>query len=299
MENKREKPVGIMGWHQMYNFGTQLQITALTQVVRMMGYYPEIIDYSPTNEMYRIKKNMLFAMLRVLRRVNYMKNPEYLSDARRKIFDSYKKEYFCFSDKCEFSSELYMLNEQYGAFVCGSDQIWNPYYGDDKYFLDFVENSSKKIAYAPSFGVDSLPNNYVLNKYKRLLEGFNAISIREVQGQEVLSRMGISDAPVVLDPVLLLDKEGWNDLLDLQPLQRDDYILCYFLGNIRKYLRYIRKLQKKLQKKVIVIATRNKDLKLPFEIYDEIGPKEFLLLIQGASFICTDSFHGVCFSVIY
>lgn len=63
MENKREKPVGIMGWHQMYNFGTQLQITALTQVVRMMGYYPEVIDYSPTKEMYRIKKNMLFAML--------------------------------------------------------------------------------------------------------------------------------------------------------------------------------------------------------------------------------------------
>ncbi len=29
-----------------------------------------------------------------------------------------------------------------------------------------------------------------------------------------------------------------------------------------------------------------------------VGPIEFLNLIRGAEYVCTDSFHGTCFSVI-
>ena len=299
MEGKKKKPVGIMGWHQMYNFGSQLQLTALTYIIRQMGYEPEIINYKPKQEMYRVRKNIFFVIYRMFRKLHYVGNPEYLSDIKRNIFESYKKENLCFTQTCDLSSDLYMLNDLFEAFVCGSDQIWNPYYGDDKYFLNFVEDARKKIAYGVSFGVDMLPNQYVSGKYQKLLKDFSLISIREIQGKEMLSRLGIRDVPVVLDPTLLLDMEKWNDLFQIQSSGHGDYILCYFLGDIRRHLKYINKIRNKLQKKVIVIVTRERDLKLPFEMYSEIGPKEFIVLMQGACFVCTDSFHGVCFSVIY
>lgn len=297
MENENIK-IGIMGWHQMYNFGSQLQITALFQVVKRMGYDTEIINYAPKKAKYRPKKNLYFLLQWLADKLLYKMNPEYLSSKKKQIFDTYKKEYMKFSPKCDLASELYMFNEQYDAFICGSDQIWNPYIGDDKYFLDFVEDSSKKIAYAPSIGIDTIPNQYVKENYYNLLKDFGAVSIRELQGKKILNEIGIRNVSLVLDPTLLLSKEQWNSLFHIDD-EKEDYILCYFLGDSRKHLQYIDQLHKKLQKKVIVLAAREKDVKLPYQVYSEVGPKEFVNLIHNACFVCTDSFHGICFSVIY
>lgn len=298
MENFKRK-IGLMGWHSMYNFGSQLQLTALSQVIMNMGFSSEVINYTPKNGMYREKRGMCFLMNWIFRKLLYKCNPEYLSEKKKHLFEVYKSNHFSFSVKCDLTCELYMLNERYDAFVCGSDQIWNPYIGDDKYFLDFVKDSSKKIAYAPSFGVDILPNNYVEDKYYKLLKDFGAVSVREIQGKELLNKIGIRDVSVVLDPTLLLSEKQWNNLLQINCKKSEEYILCYFLGDIRKHLRYINYCSQKLHKKVVVIAAREKDVKLPYQIYCDIGPKEFVELIHHACFVCTDSFHGVCFSIIY
>ena len=31
----------------------------------------------------------------------------------------------------------------------------------------------------------------------------------------------------------------------------------------------------------------------------DVGPEEFLNWIRGAKYVCTDSFHGTCFSIIH
>lgn len=56
------------------------------------------------------------------------------------------------------------LNKGFDAFVCGSDQIWNPksIKCDGTYFLDFVADEEKRISYAPSVGV----NEFDLNNIK-------------------------------------------------------------------------------------------------------------------------------------
>lgn len=299
MEEDKGRKIGIMGWHQMYNFGSQLQITALLQVIKNMGFYPEVINYAPGKRKYRVKRNTYFVFSWIFEKLPYKLNPEYLSEKKKQIFADYKKKYLNLSLKCDFSSELYLLNEQYDAFVCGSDQIWNPYTGDDKYFLDYVTNPSKKIAYAPSFGIDTIPNQYVKEKYYNLLKDFKAVSIRELGGKKLLNEIGIQNVSIVLDPTLLLNKEQWNALLYINDDNHEDYILCYFLGDIRKHLPYINRLHKKLQKEVVVIAARENDVKLPYHVYRDIGPKEFVELIHNSCFVCTDSFHGICFSVIY
>ena len=41
------KKVAIMTWYHYKNFGTALQVTALSRIVEKMGYQPEVIQYIP------------------------------------------------------------------------------------------------------------------------------------------------------------------------------------------------------------------------------------------------------------
>ena len=78
--------------------------------------------------------------------------------------------------------------KKYTCFICGSDQIWNPKFLDNAYYLDFVENA-KRLAYAPSMGVTSLTNaekNYIIPRIKK----FDAVSVRETQSADLLKKNG-------------------------------------------------------------------------------------------------------------
>lgn len=49
--------------------------------------------------------------------------------------------------------ELTVLNDNYDIFITGSDQVWvcDLNFYDASYFLDFVDESHKRISYAASF----------------------------------------------------------------------------------------------------------------------------------------------------
>ena len=72
--------------------------------------------------------------------------------------DSYKK-----TDTITCKKQLFVLDKKYDKFVVGSDQVWNlKCHGyDGAFFLDFVSDDSKKVAYAASFGTyDINPDEY-------------------------------------------------------------------------------------------------------------------------------------------
>lgn len=63
--------------------------------------------------------------------------------------------------------------------MCGSDQIWSPRFLDPRYFLDFVAQSQKKVAYAPSFGCERIDDESKVKRIVSLLREFGSISVRE------------------------------------------------------------------------------------------------------------------------
>ena len=73
------------------------------------------------------------------------------------------------------------LNNIYNGFVCGSDQIWGPRWFDSHYFLDFVADSKRKIAYAPSIGVTELSSFQAAWSMKKLISKIKYLSVREKQ----------------------------------------------------------------------------------------------------------------------
>ena len=100
----------------------------------------------------------------------------------------------------------------------------------------------------------------------------------------------------------MLSKKEWLELINKDEVKEnveEKYILCYFLGEKQFYWDYVRKIVEKTKYKVKVIPMTRKSYLKKYDIEVATGPIEFLSLINNAKIICTDSFHGMVFSLIF
>lgn len=298
MENSNKK-VGIMTWHTYNNYGSVLQAYATQKIIaNNTNFTPELIQYMPKQKkvslLKRLKiKNILF---KIFNSGSKLKENIYVHGEK---FNDFRNKYFKYSTNCKDATELFLLNNEYEKFVCGSDQIWAPTVFDENYFLSFVDNNSKKISYAPSIGMNSIENKEIRENMASLIKTFDSLSIREESGKEIIKSICGKNASVVLDPTLLLSKEEWkkNFQLDKTNIEKDSYILCYFLGENNNYYKIVEKIAKKYNKKIVLIPGKYKDYaNKKYDIVDA-SPDEFLRLIYNSYLVITDSFHGTIFSI--
>lgn len=300
------KNIALMTWHNYNNYGTVLQVYALSEIVKELGYNPSVINYIPDDKhIWTIKdmlKNPLFFANKVVMKIKKeLKLNVNLDITRAKSFDYFRKENIKLTCSYKTSSQLNALNSQFDAFICGSDQIWAPTVYNPKYFLDFVDNDSKMIAYAPSIGMSSINNELIKEQMKSNIQRFKHLSVRECEGSKIIGNLTNQEAKVVLDPTLLLSKEKWNRLKSSKlkiEVPNKPYLLCYFLGKSKKYWKSVEKIAKILNLDIVVIPVHDKDYKRKFKIIEGAGPNEFLELFSKAQFVCTDSYHGTIFSII-
>ncbi len=213
---------------------------------------------------------------------------------RKKAFNQFIDKNVKYTDKIyESTDDFSELADMYDCFVVGSDQVWNPYCegSNEFYYLTFAPEA-KRIAYAPSIAVNDIPEE-LENNYNEWLKGFNKLSVREDAGRKLIKEKFNLDAEVVCDPVFLLDRQQWESIAQDVPV-KGKYFATYFLGKkdiLTK--KYIKELEKKTGLKHIDIYTRDN----PNSVF--AGPEQFLGLIKNAEFLCTDSFHGTAFSIIF
>lgn len=197
-----------------------------------------------------------------------------------------------------YSSKLELANlvDEFDAFIVGSDQVWNPilyYFDADFMFLKFA-GEEKRISYAASFGISSLPDDFE-SQFKEGLMGFSDISVRESDGADIVYNLTGKRVPVVLDPTMLIDAKAWSKLGNKSILKcKTNYLLKYFLGERNHKVELeIEQYAKSMGLKIIDISRE--------KMKDEwrVGPKEFLWLIEHAQVVCTDSFHGSVFSILF
>jgi len=295
------KNVGIMTWFTYNNYGTLLQVSALSKIISDMGYNPLVINYIP-----RIRKTNIFDM-----NFSYMNNNILEKEKKKKYkctiennnkkFEEYRNNKLKFTDIADSHIELKKIAQEMDKIVCGSDQIWSPTVYDSRYYLDFVDDKSKKIAYAPSFGVSTIKSKYIENEIKQLLNEFSSLSVREEAGKKIIKNLIQKDVKIVLDPTLLLDCTEWDKYLNFanEKPNNNKYILCYFLGNNKEYYKLAKKISNQLNIELKIIPTNYKSLNSKIDFADNCGPSEFVKLIKEASYVLTDSYHGMLFSIIY
>ena len=193
-------------------------------------------------------------------------------------------------------------SDEYGAFICGSDQIWSPLspHLSGFKFLNFAPKS-KRIAYAPSFGVSKIPS-YNREFVKKRISEIDDISVREFEGAKIVKELTGRDVPVVLDPTMLLSGEQWRRIYqaDASALKSDKYVLCYFFDepNI-EIITKIKQFAESENLKIKVMSSSNKALMERGAELVNAGPMEFMQLIDNAQYVFTNSFHGCVFSVLF
>ena len=291
--------VGIMTWFQHRNYGTALQAVALSEIIKKIGYSPTVIQYyydkvEPYDTAQRIKR----IIYHVVGRLRSTGIPPYASEQRDNKFEEFLLNHLSFSDECRTLSELEALNDEFDCFVCGSDQIWGTAYFKPHYFLDFVHDDCKKIAYAPSIGMPKIDDKKVGKEIARLCSSFAYLSTREEAGSKIIHDLTGRNVKTVLDPTLLLFENDWNKLLDTNSeLPKSPYLIAYMLGYNESHWKKIYEIAEKINLNVKIIPVFQNDTERQGCITYPIGPSEFLSLIKNAAFVCTDSFHGMAFSV--
>ena len=180
--------------------------------------------------------------------------------------------------------------DEYNFFVVGSDQVWGLY---PRLFYPFLPRE-KKIAYAASIASPVIPDE-LKAEYRDGISSFAHVSVREENAVKLISDLGLEPPPLVLDPVFLLTRDEWLTIARppswFNKKYSRGYILTYYLRNVPPP--EVDALSKKLNLPVINLLDMNN-----FNHY-VVGPEEFIFLLANASLVCTNSFHGVAFSILF
>ncbi len=292
--------IGVLTFHYAHHYGAQLQAYALMKAITDQGVDCEIINYvrKDTIEGNRLLKEGLSARA-LLSNANTLLNYRKLSRRYRR-FESFVNVNMKLSEKFYGTfAQLSSDTPSYDVYVCGSDQIWNPLIYkentfDPAFFADFAQ-AGRRVAYAPSFGISSIPEDK-RELLKSYLEKFDCLSVREMQGEKIIMDITGRDSCTVLDPTLLLDGEQWSDLASA-PVFNEPYLLCYFITDARKYSGFVHSLATKYGLPVVSLCGSRRVVSQTRHKVLDAGPREFLGLFKNASVVCTDSFHGTVFSI--
>jgi hypothetical protein len=184
-------------------------------------------------------------------------------------------------------------------YVAGSDQIWNTSFPNGKdaaFYLDFG-SPKRKISYAASFATRNLvpgTEGFVTTQ----LHNFDAISVREESGQNLLNSLGFS-GQLVVDPVLLLSSKQW-DIFDKDDEIKGSYVLTYDFEPRKSAIKTIAKRLAALYGcKIYSISSAPSLFSYADKSYLTCGPDEFVRLVKHARCVISNSFHGTVFSMIY
>lgn len=272
----------IITFHWATNYGAVLQSYALQTYLMEQGKDVRIIDYVPKGFEKTLPRALTGKSVSQIR----TQLREYQKERKMRVF---RQKYLRLTKRFVTLAELRNHAWPTGVYICGSDQIWNPYFtmhGENgvttSYYLDFLPEG-QKVAFAASFGVTSL-NNDMEQVINPLLRQFDRISVRESTGVSILERMGVH-AELVCDPVFLIQRAQYERLMSEQ-IQS---------GKVFKYILH------KNQDTAYQIATfiQNRLQVGCYEQIDTMTIEEWLSGLRSARFVVTNSFHAVAFSVIF
>lgn len=295
---KAKNKIGILTWHYYSNFGSRLQSYALQNVIGELGYAVNIINYqnplySNTTLSKRIKTMVKLCLNKLFSNMSFFKGQFRYSDLM------FEKKYLRQTQLITSKDQLLKLTDEYSKIVYGSDQIWAPNVFNDIYMGAGVD--VRKISYAASIGLPNIPDELV-NTYKRLLNDFDEISVREEATQKLLKEKCGLDSKVVLDPTLLIGVEHYKGI-ECKPSKCErregkDFAFCYFLNDNNNYWEKVSIICKEKKLKIYGVSLDKKNFQW-MENMAGIGPREFIWLIDKAKYVFTDSYHGTIFSLLF
>lgn len=229
-------------------------------------------------------------------------------------FDDFRAQYLNETPPCQ--KNMKSLNKYFRTFICGPDTVWYDFdnFGTPfkNYKFAFVNFSKNICSYAASFGSTKLLkfirrekftrlyNQAEINETKRLLKRFSHISVREDSAVKLCNDYFDVHATHVLDSVFLLSRDDWKKIA-AGPTQKHKF--CRYILNWdtipKECLDYINNFE---DVNFLYDGINYNDVWSKKQVeYSSKLPKieEWLNGIANCDVFLTDSFHGMCFAIIF
>lgn len=293
------------------NYGQLLQAFAMQQALMQLGHYPYTIRYGfheplvPIHGLERIEPS--FAKLLS----NMSKQEAKAGTEDNRHFDDFRQQHLNLSQNAYNTvEELRRFPPVADCYLTGSDQVWAQLLcreNNATFYLDFGQPEVLRVSYAPSFALNSYPEeqNSLLAEH---LKRFNAISTREKTGLEICKKVGY-EATWVVDPTMLLSGDYYRQLgaESITPLP-DDYAFVYHV-NIKKddlpcWPQFSQYNTVKGLSALAVHANGEEQPKDEVEFLSEDATyryptiQEWIRMIDGSRYVLTTSFHGMLFAIM-
>lgn len=281
--DRQKKEIGVIGYWFATNYGGVASYYSLCKLIERMGYDPVLIE-----------------------------NPYFYTDKEGEdVFSRnlFKKEEIKICEPYSYE-ELNKLNDRFEIFILGSDQVLttSSIKSFGKLFLmEFSEDEKIRIAMSASCGGDNLNSSPELLEYaKKQLQRFSGVSIREYAGVDVLrEKLGL-DTKLMIDPIFFTNTDSYKKMGQTLDDEEDAYILAYILDPTPEKREGILNLSRLLGLKFKIILdgrkftheANAKKMGFPEQTLPELDFNEWIHYYSNASYVITDSFHGVAMSLI-
>ncbi|NLL63294.1 MAG: polysaccharide pyruvyl transferase family protein [Ruminococcaceae bacterium] len=282
---QEKKRVSILTFPRAINYGAVLQAVALAKKLENSNAEVVFLDhYCESVE----KDNKLFDFGR-LRDIKYviahvLNMP--IAIVRKKRFRRFQNKHMKFV-KSTANTDI---------IVVGSDQVWNyNLTGNDWfYFLNQSDTEYKKVAYAASFGISTVAQEYQ-DVLRPFLNDFDYIAVREETAVNIIKKIINKNIPLVLDPTLLLTPKQWKQIIRYKEID-DSYIFVYTVHRSNELWDFAYFLSREFNLPIKTVSSsvfHNYRAKTCFAA----SPEKWLELLSNAEYVVTNSFHGLAFSL--
>lgn len=291
------------------NYGNRLQAYALNYILNNLYseygktttlYFDDFKDFKRTKKEFILKR-----CIRKIKRDLWLHGEKVIPDILSKRLDRFNE----FSTNNIYISDHPITRDEiaslpFDVYIVGSDVVWYQWdYGIRPIkLLDFKTNKNfLKISYAASFGNDYIPEENI-DDLKRCFKTYTAISVRENSSVKLLNCLGVKKVTHVMDPTMLLNQDEWRKIeKPVYNLINQSYIFVYLLNNDKKDRLEIRRIANTIKLPIVTIPYASGLFNASDTFFGDIkvmdcAPEEWLWLIDNASYVFTDSFHGVALS---
>ena len=230
--------IGILTLPLHTNYGGILQAYALQTVLERMGHEVSVIT-TPNKAKLPVWKWPYSYPKRMIKKYILGKNEHvFFESYYNRVYPIVGQHTLQFIDKYihyfEVGKLLDLKENNFDAFVVGSDQVWRPMYYPTKIenaYLDFARDwNVKRMAYAASFGTSDW--EYTAGQTRRcreLLRKFDVVSVREESAVGLCRKFLGVNASHVLDPTMLLDVQDYIDLVESANVPKSKGTLLYYI----------------------------------------------------------------------
>ena len=303
--------IGILNMqYSRHNYDALLQAAVLESYIR--GLLPdatvEHIDARPAG----MRPTSLFrqggALVKRLIRGVLGKCPKMPSVGNYDVFSDFRSQHLqltrnSYIDQEDFARE----NWDYDLVVVGSDQVFRIQFMKsraDAFFLRFLPESCRRVAYAASFGVDTWEGTddpQFTAKIRGALEQFEAISVRESSGVNICRDTFGLDAVHALDPTLLVGRAYFDKIIEDSgvAINAPDWSV-HCISNDAPFISEVPELALKFNKTLEdIYYKRVQHWPLPARVNFSSVPEWLAYIRDTKELVFTDSFHGVCFCILF